>query len=125
MNRGELIIYNTQDGSTSIDVKLEDETVWLNCHQMSQLFDRDIKTIGKHIKNTLEEELQGFSTVAKFATVQKEGDRSVVRKIEYYNLDVIISVGYRVRSQRGTQFRFWPDRDLAAIGISLFPKIPV
>lgn len=107
MNKGEIIIYETKDGETSIDVRMEEETVWLNRNQMAELFDRDVKTIGKHINNALKEELSEYSTVAKFATVQKEGNREVLRKIEYYNLDVIISVGYRVKSQRGTQFRIW------------------
>lgn len=107
MDNGEIIIYKTSDGDSSIEVKLEGETVWLNRHQMSVLFDRDIKTIGKHVNNALNEELQGIPTVANFATVQMEGNRSVTRNVDYYNLDVIISVGYRVKSQRGTQFRIW------------------
>lgn len=107
MNKGEIIIYETKDGETSIDVRMEEETVWLNRNQMAELFDRDVKTIGKHINNALKEELSEYSTVAKFATVQKEGNREVLREIEYYNLDVIISVGYRVKSQRGIQFRIW------------------
>ncbi|MBQ2270534.1 MAG: virulence protein RhuM/Fic/DOC family protein, partial [Firmicutes bacterium] len=84
----------------------EQETVWLNRHQMADLFGRDVKTIGKHSNNALQEELDD-STVAKFATVQIEGDREVERWIEYYNLDVIISVGYRVKSKRGVEFRKW------------------
>lgn len=107
MNKGEIIIYETKDGETSIDVRMEEETVWLNRNQMAELFDRDVKTIGKHINNALKEELSEYSTVAKFAIVQKEGNREVLREIEFYNLDVIISVGYRVKSQRGTQFRIW------------------
>ena len=92
-----------------LEVNLENETVWLNRNQMSELFDRDVKTIGKHINNALKEELSGdnSSTVAKFATVQIEGGREVERNIEYYNLDVIISVGYRVKSKRGVEFRRW------------------
>ena len=87
---------------------MEDETVWLNRNQMSELFDRDVKTIGKHINNALKEELSvDNSTVAKFATVQIEGEREVERYIEYYSLDVIISVGYRVKSKRGVEFRRW------------------
>lgn len=82
------------------------ETVWLNRQQMAALFDRDVKTIGKHIANALREELE-MSTVANFATVQQEGTRSVTRQVEYYNLDMIISVGYRVKSARGVQFRRW------------------
>ncbi len=82
------------------------ETVWLTRNQMAELFDRDVKTIGKHINNALKEELDN-STVAKFATVQMEGGREVERNIEHYNLDMIISVGYRVKSTRGVQFRKW------------------
>jgi hypothetical protein len=93
-----------------LEVRLENETVWLNRQQMAILFGRDIKTIGKHINNALNEELFGFSTVANFATVQMEGGRMVERNIEYYNLDVILSVGYRVKSQRGIQFRIWSNR---------------
>ena len=85
---------------------MKDETVWLNTEQIAQLFNRDYKTIRKHIKNALEEELDG-STVSKFATVQKEGQREVIRNIDYYNLDMIISVGYRVKSKNGVIFRKW------------------
>ena len=84
------------------------DTVWLNRAQLAKLIDRDVKTIGKHINNALKEELDGDeATVAKFATVQTEGGRKVTRDIEYYNLDVIISVGCRVKSQRGVEFRKW------------------
>ena len=86
---------------------MENETVWLNRQQLSELFDRDIKTIGKHINNALKEELKDMASVAKFATVQKEGDRYVTRQVEYYNLDLILSVGYRVKSYRGVLFRRW------------------
>ena len=97
-----------KDGNFVLDVSVSSngETVWLNREQLSQLFDRDIKTIGKHINNALKEELDS-STVAKFATVKKEGDRQVTRDIEYYNLDMIISIGYRVKSNRGVEFRKW------------------
>lgn len=105
---GEMIIYQTEDGLTKIDVNMQDETVWLSLEQMSNLFQRDKSTISRHIKNIFDEgELVRTSTVAKFATVQNEGNRQVERAIEYYNLDVIISVGYRVKSQRGVQFRIW------------------
>lgn len=97
----EIILYQP-DSTLSLDVRVEDETVWLNRNQIATLFDRDVKTIGKHINNALQEELDGFPTVAKFATVQREGDRTVTRNIEYYNLDVIISVGYRVKSKAPT-----------------------
>ena len=105
---GEMIIYQTEDGLTKIDVNMQDETVWLSLEQMSDLFQRDKSTISRHIKNIFDEgELVRPSTVAKFATVKNEGNRQVERAIEYYNLDVIISVGYRVKSQRGVQFRIW------------------
>lgn len=100
------------DGTLKLEVRLEDETVWLNRQQLATLFDRDIKTIGKHIGNALKEELANLATVAKFATVQKEGERDVIRQIEYYNLDMILSVGYRVKSQRGIEFRRWANQVL-------------
>ena len=106
-NKGnELIIFETEDRSVTLTVPVNQEMVWLSRNQMAELFDRDIKTIGKHINNALKEELDN-STVAKFATVQNEGGREVERLIEYYNLDVIISVGYRVKSKRGVEFRKW------------------
>lgn len=104
----QIVLYQSEDGTIQLDVKLEGETVWLNRQQMAELFGRDVKTIGKHINNALREELNdGISTVAKFATVQKEGSRLVNREVEYYNLDMIISVGYRVKSRRGVEFRRW------------------
>jgi hypothetical protein len=109
MKKDEIVLYQP-DNSIQLEVRLENETVWLNRQQMSELFDRDIKTIGKHINNALKEELAEFSTVANFATVQIEGGRSVERKIEYYNLDMILSVGYRVKSKRGISFRVWATR---------------
>ena len=109
----EIIIYQSEDGQTQLDVKLEGESVWLNRQQMAELFGRDVKTIGKHINNALQEELNDrISTVANFATVQKEGERLVNRSIEHYNLDVIISVGYRVKSKRGVEFRRWANNVL-------------
>ncbi len=97
MNRGEIIIYQTPDGQTELDVKVEKESVWLSLNQIAMLFDRDKSVISRHITNVFKEgELDEDATVAKNATVQYEGDRSVVRDIEFYNLDVIISVGYRV-----------------------------
>ena len=102
----ELILFETEDRSVTLTVPVNQEMVWLSRNQMAELFDRDIKTIGKHINNALREELDN-STVAKFATVQNEGGREVERFIEYYNLDVIISVGYRVKSKRGVEFRKW------------------
>jgi putative DNA-binding protein len=107
----EIILYQP-DSTLSLDVRVENETVWLNRNQIAVLFDRDVKTIGKHINNALQEELAGIPTVAKFAIVQKEGDRTVTRNVEHYNLDVIISVGYRVKSKRGIQFRQWANKIL-------------
>lgn len=103
-----IIIYQTNDGRTKIDVKIEDETVWLTQAQMVELFQSSKSNISEHISHIFEEkELSETSTVRKFRTVQKEGSRDVARMVDYYNLDVIISVGYRVKSLRGTQFRIW------------------
>ena len=107
-NNTELIIYQTEDGRTKIDVHMENDTVWLSLEQMSELFQRDKSTISRHIKNVFADgELLEEATVANFATVQMEGNREITRNITHYNLDVIISVGYRVKSLRGTQFRIW------------------
>ncbi|MBN2766954.1 MAG: virulence RhuM family protein [Paludibacteraceae bacterium] len=104
---GEIILYQSDD-STQLEVRIENETVWLSLNQMSDLFERDKSVISRHIRNIFEEgELDHMSTVAKNATVQNEGGKDVLRQIEFYNLDVIISVGYRVKSKRGTQFRIW------------------
>lgn len=102
-----------KDGNLSIEVPVsaDGDTVWLNRNQMAELFQRDVKTIGKHINNALKEELDS-STVANFATVQNEGERNVHRDIDYYNLDMIISVGYRVKSARGIAFRRWANNIL-------------
>ena len=109
----DILIYQAEDGSTKIDVHIEKETVWLSLIQMAELFQRDKSVISRHIKNIYEEgELNNESTVAFFATVQLEGNREVSRNIEFYNLDVIISVGYRVKSHRGTQFRIWATQRL-------------
>jgi len=110
--KNEIVIYQSNELTNRIEVRFKDETVWLNRHQIAFLFDRDVKTIGKHIKNALKEELKDFPTVAKFATVQKEGNRVITRQIEYYNLDMILSVGYRVKSKRGVQFRIWANKIL-------------
>lgn len=99
MAEKELVLFESEDKSVSLSVPFENETVWLNRQQMASLFDRDVKTIGKHVNNAIEEELEGIPTVANFATVQNEGERLVERDVEYYNLDVIISVGYRVKSK--------------------------
>ena len=109
--RGEIILYQP-DSEVRLEVRLEEETVWLNRQQLSELFNRDVKTIGKHVNNALKEELAGMATVANFATVQKEGDRTVTRHVEYYNLDMILSVGYRVKSNRGIEFRRWANKVL-------------
>ena len=106
MQKNEIILYQPDD-TVKLEVRLEDEMVWLNRQQMAILFGRDVKTIGKHINNALSEELKGIPTVAKFATVQKEGERDITRLVEYYTLDMVLSVGYRVKSQRGIQFRRW------------------
>lgn len=106
MNQKEIVLFETEDNEIKLEVPVNEETVWLNRQQMAELFDRDVKTIGKHINNALREELDE-STVANFATVQMEGNRKVERNIEFYNLDVIISVGYRVKSKRGVEFRRW------------------
>ena len=107
----ELVLFETKDKEIKLSVPIEQETVWLNRNQMADLFGRDVKTIGKHINNALKEELDD-STVAKFATVQNEGRREVERNLEYYNLDMIISVGYRVKSRRGVEFRRWANNVL-------------
>lgn len=108
MEKNEVLIYVTEDGTVKLEVTMESETVWLNLNQLCELFQRDKSVISRHIKNIYTEgELEESSTVAFFATVQNEGGRSIERKIAYYNLDVIISVGYRVKSLRGTQFRKW------------------
>lgn len=106
-----IVLFESSDGEVRLDVAVDagKDEIWINRSQMSLLFDRDVKTIGKHIANALKEELENSPkpTVAKFATVQKEGNREVERQVEYYNLDVIISVGYHVKSQRGVEFRRW------------------
>ncbi len=101
-------IFSTEDGKTEIYVRIENETVWLSQKQMSELFDKDSDTIGLHIKNIFQsKELEGFSTTEDFTVVQIEGKRKVKRTVRHYNLDVIISVGYRVNSKRGIRFRRW------------------
>ena len=102
-NKGEIVIYQP-DETIRLEVRVEDETVWLNRQQIASLFDRDVKTIGKHINNALQEELDGESVVAKFATTAKDGK---TYQVEYYDLDMIMSIGYRVKSKRGIQFRKW------------------
>ncbi len=109
----EILIYQNPDGNIKIDVRLEDETVWLTQAQLCELFQKSKATISEHIKNVFEEgELEPSATVRNFRTVQTEGNREVERAIDYYNLDVIISVGYRVKSPQGTQFRIWATQRL-------------
>lgn len=113
MDKGQFILYQTPDGDSQIEVKLQNDTVWLSLDQMAELFQRNKSTISRHIKNVLEDgELQEEATIANFATVQNEGTRKVERVIAYYNLDMIISVGYRVHSYRGVQFRIWATKVL-------------
>ena len=109
--KGEIVMYQPDD-TIRLEVRVENETVWLNRQQMASLFGRDVKTIGKHINNALKEELANVPTVANFAIVQLEGDRKVNRTIEFYNLDMILSVGYRVKSSRGVRFRRWSNEVL-------------
>ena len=107
---GDIVIYQSEDGITRINVSLQDETVWLSLDQMSELFQRDKSTISRHIKNIFEErELSHDAVVANFATTASDGK---TYQVDYYNLDVIISVGYRVKSLRGTQFRIWATQRL-------------
>ena len=113
MDKGQFLLYQTPEGDSQIEVKLQDDTVWLSLDQMAELFQRNKSTISRHIKNVLEDgELQEEATIANFATVQNEGTRKVERVIAYYNLDMIISVGYRVHSYRGVQFRIWATKVL-------------
>ena len=112
-NPSAVILYQTEDGRTRLQVRLKDETAWLSLNQLADLFQRDKSVISKHLKNIFEEgELQAEATVANFATVQTEGERAVSRGIEFYNLEAVIAVGYRVKSPRGTQFRIWATQRL-------------
>ena len=113
MDKAEIIVYQTDDKSTQLEVRLEEETVWLTQIQMVELFSSSKQNISLHINNIYREsELHPGSTVKEYLTVQKEGNRQIKRKIAVYSLDVIISVGYRVKSQRGTQFRIWANKVL-------------
>ncbi len=106
--RDQITIYQSADGSVQLEVTLDQDTVWLTQRQLSSLFDKDVRTINEHIRNVLaEQELAAEATIRKFRIVQQEGERKVNREIEHYNLDMIISVGYRVNSKKGTQFRIW------------------
>ena len=123
---GRIVIYKASDGKTQLDVKLEEETVWLTQDQICRLFSKVKSTISYHISSIYKEgELERNSTVRKFRTVQTEGNREIERDLEYYNLDVIISVGYRVKSKRGTQFRIWANsvlKDYLVRGYALNEK---
>ena len=113
IENGEIILYQTDERSTSLEVRIDDETVWLSQNQMVELFSSTRQNVSLHINNIFKEkELDQISTVKEYLTVQLEGSRNVKRKIILYNLDVIISVGYRVKSKRGTQFRIWANRIL-------------
>jgi hypothetical protein len=110
---GQFLVYQTEDGKLKIDVRFEGETVWLTQQHMAELFQTTKQNVSLHIQNIYEErELERGATVKKSLTVQREGNRSVQRRVEFYNLDVIISVGYRVKSLRGTQFRMWATQRL-------------
>ena len=109
--KGDIVFYQLETDSKQIEVKLENESVWLNINQIAVLFDRDKSVISRHLSNIYKEgELDKDSTVAKNATVQTEGEREVSREVEFYNLDAILSIGYRVNSKRGTQFRIWANK---------------
>lgn len=110
---GEMLLYQTEDGLTRVEVRVINDTVWLTQTQMAELFDKALPTVNEHIKNVYDEkELEERATFRKFRIVQTEGNREVIRNIAHYNLDVIISVGYRVKSHRGTQFRIWATQRL-------------
>ncbi len=112
-NSSQILIYQTEDGKIRLDVRLEDETVWLTQKLMAELFHKDVRTISEHIKNVyLEKELTPEATIRKFRIVQKEGKREVTRSVDFYNLDMIISVGYRVKSLIATRFRQWATQQL-------------
>ena len=115
MEENQIVIYQTDDGQTAIDVRLENEMIWLTREQIAVLFDRDYKTISKHINNALKEELAGLVVDAKFANTTRHGaidGKTQTHNKEYFNLEVITSVGYRVKSQRGVQFRQWANQVL-------------
>ncbi|MCB0509318.1 MAG: virulence protein RhuM/Fic/DOC family protein [Chitinophagales bacterium] len=113
MNTSEIKIYESQDGEAQIEVRLNEETIWLSQKQMAELFEKDSDTISLHLKNIYSSgELDEISTTEESSVVQREGKRNVTRKIKFYNLDAIISVGYRVNSKRGTQFRMWANKVL-------------
>jgi hypothetical protein len=111
--KNEIVLYRPDELAEHIEVRFDDETVWLTLDQMAELFQRNKSTVSRHIRNIFaEEELRRIATVAKYATIQTEGERQVERELEFFNLDVIISVGYRVKSKQGTQFRIWATEKL-------------
>ena len=126
--KDKIIIYQTDDGSINLEVKMDKDTVWLTQAQMVELFQTTKQNVSLHVNNVYTEcELEEKSTVKEYLTVQNEGKRSVRRIVKYYNLDVIISVGYRVKSQRGTQFRIWANRvlkDYLVKGYAVNERIP-
>jgi hypothetical protein len=107
--KNEIIVYQSEELPSTLEVRIEDETVWLNRQQLATLFNRDIKTIGKHIANALKEELNDISVVANFATTAKDGK---IYNVEHFNLDMVLSIGYRVKSKQGVQFRQWANQVL-------------
>ncbi|MDR0575057.1 MAG: virulence RhuM family protein, partial [Tannerella sp.] len=113
MNKGEIIIYQASDGTTNLEVRLEEETVWLTQRQIAYLFGTEIPAISKHIKNIVNSgELDEKATISKMEIVQIEGSRHIMREVAHYNLDMILSVGYRVNSKNATAFRIWTNRVL-------------
>ncbi|MHB9027943.1 MAG: virulence RhuM family protein [Candidatus Latescibacterota bacterium] len=112
-NNSQIILYQTEDGQTRLEVRLEDETVWLSQKMLAELFQKDVRTINEHVKNVFDEgELTPEATIRNFRIVQAEGTRQVIRQVDFYNLDMIISVGYRVKSLIATRFRQWATRHL-------------
>ncbi|MDR3133348.1 MAG: virulence RhuM family protein, partial [Prevotellaceae bacterium] len=126
MNKGEIIIYQAPDGATNLDVRLENESVWLTQRQIAHLFGTEIPAISKHIKNIVKSgELDEKATISKMEIIQMEGSRYITREVVHYNLDMILSVGYRVNSKNATQFRIWANRvlkDYLIKGYAINPK---
>lgn len=124
MNAAEIVIYRGDEtAELQLEVRVEEDTVWLNRQQMAELFSRDVKTIGKHINNALKEELKSMPVIAKFATTASDGK---TYQVEHYSLDMILSVGYRVKSQRGVQFRRWANEILKEFllkGYAIQPRV--
>ncbi|NCC51209.1 MAG: hypothetical protein EOM20_08340 [Spartobacteria bacterium] len=113
VSKGQFLVYQAEDGKLKLDVRFEDESVWLSQRLMAALFQKDVRTISEHIQNVYDEgELVPEATIRKFRIVQKEGKRDVARMVDFYNLDMIISVGYRVKSHVATRFRIWATQQL-------------